>query len=136
MKTQHYDGSRLCLYAGQLSVDETVKRLEAILREKHIPVFAKFDHALNAKKVGLDLHPTTVLVFGSPQVGTGLMQENQSISLDLPLRIAVWEDEAGSTWLAFPKTAKIAEAYGLEDHPAVPKMEALMENLVQAAARP
>lgn len=136
MKTQHYDGSRLYLYAGQLPVDETVKRLEALLQEKNIPVFAKFDHALNASQVGLDLRPTTVLVFGSPQVGTGLMQADQSISLDLPLRIAVWENEAGSTWLAFPKTAKMAEAYGLENHPVIPKMEALMESLVQAAGRP
>ena len=61
------------------------------------------------------------------------MQADQSISLELPLKISVWEDEAGSTWLAFPRIATMASDYGLAQHPAVSKMEQLMEELVQTA---
>lgn len=129
----NYDDNRLYLLEGQFSVQDTVKRLEAELAKRQIPVFAKFDHAQNAKEVGLALRPTTVLVFGSPKVGTGLMQEDQSISLELPLRISVWEDEAKSTWLAFPRIGKMASEYGLGAHPTVPKMQKLMEELVQKA---
>lgn len=129
-----YDDNRLYLTEGQLPVAETVARLERELKKRGIPLFGKFDHAENARKAGLSLRPTTVLVFGSPKVGTGLMQEDQSISLELPLRISVWEDEAGSTWLAFPRIAKTADEYGLAHHPVIPKMQALMESLVQKAA--
>ncbi len=128
-----YDDSRLYLLEGQFPVAETVRRLEQDLASRSIPLFAKFDHAQNAIDAGLSLRPTTVLVFGSPKVGTGLMQAAQSISLELPLRISVWEDEAGSTWLAFPRIELMAEEYGLKKHPAVRKMQKLMESLVQKA---
>lgn len=125
-----YDDNRLYLLEGQFPVEETVSRLESALKDRGIPVFAKFDHGQNAAGAGLSLRPTTVLVFGSPQVGTGLMAEDQSVSLELPLRISVWEDEAGSTWLAFPRLDRVFSEYGLENHPAVSGMQNLLEQLV------
>jgi len=127
------DDNRLFLRESQFSADRTVKRLEESLKEKSIPVFAKFDHADNAEKAGLKLRPTSVVVFGSPKVGTALMQADQSISLELPLRIAVWEDEAGSTWLAFPRMDVIAREYGMEDNETLKKMQVLLENIVREA---
>ena len=61
------------------------------------------------------------------------MQADQSIALELPLRIAVWEDEAGSTWLAFPRMGRIAAEYGLDLEPVVGKLQALLETLVREA---
>ncbi|MDC7286458.1 serine hydrolase [Blautia schinkii] len=130
----NYDDNRLYLAEGQFSVDETTARLEKQLEALDIPVFAKFDHAKNAEEAGLELRPTTVLVFGAPKVGTGLMQADQSIALELPLRIAVWEDEAGSTWLAFPKMKQMALEYGLLNHPVIGNMQKLLEKLVKNAA--
>lgn len=130
----NYDDNRLYLMEGQLPVKETVMRLENELRNRNIPLFAKFDHAQNALDVGLKLRPTTVLVFGSPQVGTGLMQADQSISLELPLRISVWEDETDCTWLAFPRLDMTAQEYGLDKHPVVPRIQSLSEQLVKIAA--
>lgn len=129
----NYDDNKLYLFEGQFPAEETVRRLEKELADREIPVFARFDHAQNAKDAGLDLRTTTVLVFGSPKVGTLLMQADQSVSLELPLRISIWEDEAGSTWLAFKRIPGMAAEYGLEKHPAVTKMEALMEELVRKA---
>lgn len=129
----NYDDNKLYLFEGQLPAAETVKRLENILSKRNIPVFAKFDHAENAEHAGLKLRPTTVVVFGSPKVGTGLMQADQSIALELPLRIAVWEDEAGSTWLAFPRMARLAAEYSLESNPVIGKMQDLLESLVREA---
>lgn len=129
----NYDDNKLYLFEGQYPVADMVRRLEDVLKEKEIPVFAKFDHARNAEKAGLSLRPTTVVVFGAPKVGTGLMQLDQSISLELPLRISIWEDEAGSTWLAFPRMRRLAKEYGLKDHPVVGKMQELLEELVRKA---
>lgn len=129
----NYDDNKLYLLEGQLPVKDTVARLELELKNKGIPLFAKFDHAENARQAGLELRPTTVLVFGSPRTGTGLMQEDQSISLELPLRISVWEDESGSVWLAFPRMAPRAGEYGLRGNPVIEKMEGLLEELVHKA---
>lgn len=127
----NYDDNRLYLFESQFSVSETIEKLEKELADRKIPVFAKFDHAKNARDVNLPLRPTTVLVFGSPKVGTGLMQADQSIALELPLRIAVWEDETGSTWLAFPRMNQVAAEHGLESHPAVGKIQSLLQELVR-----
>ena len=124
----------LRLVEGHLPVGETVRRLKNALEVRSIPVFATFDHAQNAEEVGLDLRPTTVVVFGAPQVGTALMQANQRVSIDLPLRLSVWEDEAGRTWLAFPRMSALAARYDLGNLPAIPKMQALLESLAAEAA--
>lgn len=129
----NYDDNKLFLTEGQFPVKETVERLERELASRNIPLFAKFDHAKNAKEAGLQLRPTTVLVFGSPKVGTGLMEADQSVSLELPLKISIWEDEAGSTWLAFPRIERLLDDYSLGNHPVAAKMELLMEDLVRRA---
>jgi len=80
---------------------ETIERLQALLAKKGIHLFAHVDHADEARKVALRLRPTQVLIFGNPQAGTPLMQSRQTIGLDLPLRVLVWEDEAGKVWLSY-----------------------------------
>lgn len=133
MEDEKASGKGLTLYEGQLSVIETVEKLEQELKARDIPLFAKFDHAANAKEVGLDLRPTTVLVFGSPKIGTVLMQENQSISYELPLRISVWEDENGQTQIGFLPVKDMASFYGLENNEIVKKMDGLLDTLAKAA---
>ena len=86
---------------SQFSVDETVKRIEANLKEKEIQVFALFDHGQNAKDSGMELLPNQVIVFGSPKVGTLLMLQNPEVSIELPLKISVWQDKDGHVWTAF-----------------------------------
>jgi len=124
------------LYAQEsiFSVSETVARLEAELSRLKIPVFAKFDHGANAKGVNLELPPSVVVVFGAPAVGTKLMQANPAVALELPLRIAVWQDADGSVWAAFPRMSAIAGRYGLQDNPVAAKMQDFLEKLVHKAA--
>jgi uncharacterized protein (DUF302 family) len=92
---------------------ETVERLKALLAQKGIELFAHIDHAAGARKVGLSLRPTQVLIFGNPQAGTLLMQGRQTIGLDLPLRALVWEDAAGQVWLTYRRVAGPARQHGL-----------------------
>lgn len=124
----------LYTYESQFSVDETVARLEKTLQTMSIPVFAKFDHGKNAEEVGLKMLPNQVIVFGSPKVGTALMQENPSISIELPLKISVWEDKNGSVWASFPQMKAMAASYGMENNPVIGKMQQLLEKIVIKAA--
>lgn len=129
-----YNDNELYLYESVFSVKETFLRVEEELKKLNIPIFAKFDHGDNAKKANLELRPTQVIVFGSPSVGTQLMVENQSISIDLPLKIAVWEDSKGSVWLAFPRMDKIAEKYSNLDSTVIRNMEVLLEKIATKSA--
>lgn len=82
-------------------VAELIQRLEAALAAKGITVFARIDHAAGAAAAGMALRPTCVLIFGNPRAGTPLMQAQQPIGLDLPLRILAWQDAEGRNWLSY-----------------------------------
>ena len=124
----------LYTYESQFSVAETMARIEQTLKKMEIPVFAKFDHGKNAEEVGLELRPNQVIVFGSPKVGTKLMQDNPSISIELPLKISVWEDKNGSVWATFPQMKMMAAEYRLDGEPVIGKMQELLEKIVIRSA--
>lgn len=87
--------------ASPYSVDQTLKRLEAILAERGLKIFATIDHSGEAEKVGLKMKPTKVLIFGSPKGGTPVMLAAPSIAIDLPLKVLVAEDDAGKTSISY-----------------------------------
>ena len=102
-------------------VTETVERLKALLAQKGIELFAHIDHDAGARKVGLSLRPTRVLIFGNPKAGTPLMQGRQTIGLDLPLRALVWEDEGGKVWLTYRRVEDLARYHHVTGHDVVVK---------------
>lgn len=118
-------------YISSSDFNNTIITIEAELEKLNIPIFAKFDHNQNAKDVNLDLRKTTVIVFGAPKVGTLLMQANQNIALELPLKLLILEDDSGKTIVRFKKMKYIAKEYNLEDNDIIRKMDQLLENLSQ-----
>jgi uncharacterized protein (DUF302 family) len=91
---------------------ETMDRLEAIVRARGMTVFARIDHAAGAIQAGLALRPTELLIFGAAKVGTLLMQEQQTIGIDLPLKALVWQDADGRTWLAYDEPRWLIARHG------------------------
>jgi uncharacterized protein (DUF302 family) len=92
---------------------ETMDRLEAEIRAKGMTAFARIDPAAGAAEAGLPLRPTELLIFGSAKAGTPLMQANQAIGIDLPLKALAFEDEAGKVWLAHNDPLWLAQRHGL-----------------------
>ncbi len=82
-------------------VPETLARLEAVLKEKGLAIFARVDHSGEAAKVGMQMRPTQLLIFGSPRAGTPLMIASPTLAIDLPLKALAWEDERGQVWLSY-----------------------------------
>jgi uncharacterized protein (DUF302 family) len=99
--------------ASPYSFTDTLARLRSALAAKGMTVFATIDHQAGARAVGLDMPPTTVLIYGNPKVGTPLMQAAPDFALDLPLRVLVREDAAGRTWLVYDATATLEGRHGL-----------------------
>ena len=92
---------------------ETMTRLEAEIQARGMTVFAHVDHAAGAVAVGMTLRPTDLLIFGAAKGGTPLMQQAQTIGIDLPLKALVWQDDAGATFVSYNDPAFLTHRHGL-----------------------
>ena len=122
---------------GSLGAKETMDRLEAEIRTKGLTIFARIDHAAGAPEVGLQLAPTNLIIFGNARGGTPLMQSAQTVGIDLPLKILVWQDAANNTWLSYNEPRWIAQRHGVLNAEAiVSKMADLLRAISAAASGP
>lgn len=113
--------------------ETTMKNIKNIMTEKKIPVFAEFDHAKNAKDVELELNPTSVIVFGNPKVGTFLMQENQKIAIELPLRISVWKDAKNNVFVNSTDIKSLAKQYNIKNTKVVDNINNLLAEIIKSS---
>lgn len=114
---------------SRLPYAETVARLSAAVSEAGNTVFATIDQADAAKRVGLDLRPTTLLVFGNPKGGTPLMEAHPLIALELPLKLLVW-DERGTVNVAYTRMTQTAQRYGIDAaDPRIAAMDRALDSL-------
>jgi uncharacterized protein (DUF302 family) len=109
-------------------------RLEAEIKALGMTVFARVDHAAGAASVGLPLRPTELLIFGNAKGGTPLMQADQAIGIDLPLKALVYQDASGKVWLAYNDPSWLAERHGLGKTVA-PNVAAMTAALQAVAAK-
>ena len=120
------------------SVEETERRFVSILEEKGLNVFATVNHAQNAEGAGLSLRPTRVVMFGNPKLGTPLMQCEQSIAIDLPQKMLIWEDEAGQVQVAYndPRYLGGRHYLGACGNEAIKQVAGALDNLSAGAIAP
>jgi uncharacterized protein (DUF302 family) len=97
------------------SFEDTVRRLQAAFAEKGLQVFAVIDHSGEAEKVGLEMRPTKVVIFGSPKGGTPLMVAAPSLAIDLPLKALVAEDAAGKVSVTYNDPQYLKERHGVPE---------------------
>ncbi len=123
------------VYSSSLDFMKVREKALAFIKDKGLTLFAEFDHAENAKGVNLPLEATTVLVFGSPQVGTKLMQEFPGIGVVLPLKILIMQQD-GKVTLSYENLAMLFEPYGVKkDNPILQKMQGLLKALAENATK-
>jgi uncharacterized protein (DUF302 family) len=102
----------LTMVASRFGHNDTVDRAMAAISTLGMTVVARIDHTAAASEVGLELRPTEVLIFGNPKAGTPLMQTAQTMGIDLPLKILIWRDEQGKTWLAYNDPGWLGDRHG------------------------
>jgi len=95
------------------SVPETIARLQSLLKENGVNIFALVDHSGEAAKVGLQMRPTQLLIFGNPKGGTPLMIAAPSVAIDLPLKALAWQDAQGKVWLSYNAPEYLQQRHGL-----------------------
>jgi uncharacterized protein (DUF302 family) len=117
---------------SSLGPKETMDRLVAEIRAKGMNVFARIDHAAGAAEVGLKLRPTELILFGNALGGTPLMQSVQTVGIDLPLKVLVWQGEEGKTWVSYNEPRWIAQRHGVT---STEQVVSKMTDMLSAMAR-
>ena len=95
------------------TVEETLKRLESVLAQRGVQVFARIDHSGEAEKAGLKMPPTKLLIFGNPKGGTPLMLAAPTLAIDLPLKVLVAEDKSGKTQVTYNSPEYLQQRHGV-----------------------
>jgi uncharacterized protein (DUF302 family) len=114
----------------------TMTKLEGVIKERGLMVFARIDHAAGAAKIGKTLRPTELLIFGNPQGGTPLMECAQTAGIDLPLKALVWTDEAGKVMLSYNDPEYLGKRHGAASCPAVENLKKALSGIAQATVAP
>jgi len=96
-------------------VSETLKRLDSVLQSRGLTVFARIDHSGEAEKVGMKMHPTELIIFGSPKGGTPVMVASPTLAIDLPLKALVWQDAGGKVWLSYNSAEYLKQRHNIPD---------------------
>jgi uncharacterized protein (DUF302 family) len=118
-------------------VPDITDRLVRLIEANGLQVFLRLDHAANAEGVGMNLRPTTLLIFGHPRGGTPLMQEAQTAGLDLPFKLLVWEDAQAKTWVTYGDPDRLIERHGLSPASAatIDTIKTGVARMVKAASK-
>jgi uncharacterized protein (DUF302 family) len=118
-------------------VATTANRLEKALQEKDITVFARIDHADGARSVGQTLKPTILVIFGTPAMGTPLIERSRTMGIDLPMKALIWEDKAGKVWFSYNDPDYLFRRHGLtEMNAAMHTLQQTLAGLAAAATQP
>ena len=116
------------------SVKVTLDRLENVLKKKGITIVTRWSHHAGAKKAGIPLRPTELLIFGNPKLGSHFFTSNQASGIDLPLKALAWKDAKGQVWVTYNDPAFIANRHSINDRAKiVKKMTAALNKLTNVA---
>jgi uncharacterized protein (DUF302 family) len=128
---QKCDVEGLTTLPSAFGTKETMDRIDGEIRALGMRVFARIDHAALAAEAGLQLRPTELLIFGNPRAGTPLMQSNQTMGIELPLKMLVWQDTAGKTWFAWNNVGWLAQRHGVETESIVGMMAVALGDIAK-----
>ncbi|MGC1370694.1 MAG: DUF302 domain-containing protein [Candidatus Sulfotelmatobacter sp.] len=95
------------------SVEETLKRLESVLAQYGVQVFACIDHSGEAEKAGMKMPPTKLLIFGNPKGGTPVMLAAPTLAIDLPLKVLIAENKNGKTQVTYNSPEYLQQRHGV-----------------------
>ena len=119
---------------SEFSFEETWSNLIGALEANpNITIVTEIDHAAAAAGVGLDLEPNRVVVFGNPNLGTPLMQANQTVGLDLPQKMHVFERD-GVVTVAYNSPDYLVDRHDLGAPATIDTIGGALASFAEAAS--
>jgi uncharacterized protein (DUF302 family) len=117
------------------SVEKTADRIESILNEKGITIFNRIKHSEGANKIGIELRDTELIIFGNPKIGSPLMQCQQSVAIDLPQKVLIWEDENAKVWISYTDPRFLKERHNITGcEEIILKIEKVLAGIAKTAS--
>lgn len=121
--------------ASTHSVKETMDKFETLVKSKGFGIFARVDHKKNAAGIDMKMNDAEVLIFGNPKGGTVLMNKDIGMSLDLPLRVAVYQDKEGKVWLSYHDPKDFSADHDVAGVPVIDKVATGLDKLTTAVTK-
>lgn len=120
---------------SQHSVDQTADKLEQVLLSKGMTVFNRVEHAKSAKKVGVEMSDSVLIIFGNPKVGAPLMKCAPTVAIDLPLKALIFQDENKDVWVSYNDIGYLKERHDIKGcEKVMAKMTGALNKFANAAA--
>ncbi|TFW24324.1 DUF302 domain-containing protein [Duganella callida] len=116
----HAQTTGLETIASRYTVAETAQRIAALAEARHMLIFARIDFAADARRAGLEMQDSQMVVFGNPKGGTPVMQANPTAAIDLPLKALAWRDAAGAVWVSYNAPSYLAARHQISPELAKP----------------
>jgi len=132
----------MLLHAGDLVIKEAhgdvgsvMNRLVKIVKEKGAVVLARIDHRQTARKAGMDMNDEQLLLFSRPRADTRIMLNDPRAGLDLPMKILVYRDFNGKTWIVYRDPMTLKKEYRLDHCAILPELSGMMKEIADTAAK-
>jgi uncharacterized protein (DUF302 family) len=108
-----------------------MNKIEAILKEKGLTIFARINHQENAQKVGMEMNPSELIIFGNPKAGTLIMQKDIKAGLDLPVKLYAYENKDSEVYLSYKNPQLLQKEYVLKECKVIAKLQTALNNIAQ-----
>jgi uncharacterized protein (DUF302 family) len=120
---------------SSFTVEETADRMESILNEKGMTIFKRIKHSEGARKVGIELRETELILFGNPKVGSPLMKCQQSVAIDLPQKALIWEDDKAKVWISYNDPGYLKKRHAISGcEEVLSKIEKALAGIAKSAS--
>lgn len=115
-------GDGIIKVRSNYTFDDSIARLKRDIADKGIKFFAAIDQSQLAADAGIQLMPSTLLIFGNPPLGTQFITSNANAGLDWLVRLLVTQDQAGNVWAVYTDFQWIAQRHAINDRQSQFKM--------------
>lgn len=92
--------------ASDKSFDDVTKAVKTLVAKNGMMVMSEINQGKMLSMTGLDLK-ATLFVIGNPQVGKQLFEQDHAVGLYVPLRLFVYDDNSGKTFVSYDKPSSI-----------------------------
>jgi uncharacterized protein (DUF302 family) len=128
-----FNGDRVTV-ASDKSFEEVTSAVKSLVAKNGMMVMAEVNQGKMLSMTGLSLK-ATLFVVGNPTVGKRLFEQDHGVGLYVPLRVFVYADESGKTFVSYDRPSALLRQFQNEKIGMVAQMlDQKLEGLANMAA--
>ena len=117
------------------SFNNTVDAFRKMVAKNQIMVMAEVNHGKILSMTGLKLNGMSLFI-GSPTVGKKLFSANKGVGVAVPIRVNIYQDDDGKTYINYTKPSAQLAAFGNKKINMVAKMlDGKLQNLTSMLSK-